>query len=65
MITGGLLRNDNFRRLWIGDALSQFGSRVGVLVVPLLAIETLHATAFEVSLLRMLDTLAYLPVGAW
>ncbi|SDZ44824.1 Predicted arabinose efflux permease, MFS family [Amycolatopsis xylanica] len=69
MITGGLLRNDDFRRLWIGDALSQFGSRVGVLVVPLLAIETLHATAFEVSLLRMLDTLAYLllglQVGAW
>lgn len=69
VIAGGLLRNHDFRRLWVGDALSQFGSRVGVLVVPLLAIETLHASAFEVSLLRMLETLAYLllglQVGAW
>lgn len=66
---GGLLRDPDFRRLWTADALSQLGSRISVLAVPLLAITTLNASAFEVSLLRTLAMLPYLllvlQAGAW
>lgn len=65
----GLLRHGDFRRLWLADALSQFGDRINLLAVPLLAAITLHATAFQLSVLRTLETLAYLllalQVGAW
>ncbi|GAA4546292.1 MFS transporter [Amycolatopsis samaneae] len=66
---GGLLRHRDFRRLWLADGLSQFGDRVSFVAVPLLAATTLHASAFEVSLLRTVQTAAYLvlglQVGAW
>ena len=65
----GVLRKADFRRLWIADALSQVGSRIDFLAVPLLAATTLGATVFQVSLLRTLETLPYLvlglQVGAW
>ncbi|MFD9965848.1 MFS transporter [Amycolatopsis sp. NPDC058986] len=66
---GGLLRQHDFRRLWLADGFSQFGDRVSFMAVPLLAATTLHASAFEVSLLRTVQTAAYLvlglQVGAW
>ncbi|WP_435157871.1 MFS transporter [Amycolatopsis sacchari] len=66
---GGLLRQPDFRRLWTADLLSQFGDRLNVLALPLLAAGSLGASAFGVSLLRTLQTLAYLAiglqVGAW
>lgn len=66
---GGLLRDPDFRRLWTADALSQLGSRISVLAVPLVAVTTLNASAFEVSLLRTLGMLPYLlfvlQAGAW
>jgi MFS family permease len=69
VLTGGLLKNGDFRRLWVADALSQIGTRISVLAVPLVATTTLNASAFEVSSLRTLQTLAYLvlglQVGAW
>ncbi|WP_370970134.1 MFS transporter [Amycolatopsis sp. cg9] len=65
----GALGNRDFRRLWIADLASQFGSRIDVLAVPLLAVATLGASVFEVSLLRTAQTLPYLvlglQVGAW
>ncbi|WP_020668750.1 MFS transporter [Amycolatopsis nigrescens] len=65
----GLLRHGDFRRLWLADVLSQFGNRISVLAVPLLATTTLQASTFQVSLLRTLETAAYLAlglqVGAW
>jgi MFS family permease len=65
----GLLRNRDFRHLWVADVLSQFGDRVTFLAIPLLAATTLNASAFGVSMLRTLETLAYLvlglQVGAW
>lgn len=64
-----LLRFANFRRLWIADALSQIGTRISALAVPLLAVGTLHASTMEVALLRTFQTLPYLliglQVGAW
>lgn len=66
---GGLLRERDFRNLWSADLISQLGTRVSLLAVPLLAVSTLHAGAFEVSLLRTFQAVAYLliglQVGAW
>jgi MFS family permease len=66
---GGVLRVPDFRRLWLADALSQVGSRIDFLAVPLLAATTLSASVLEVSLLRTFATLPYLllglQVGAW
>jgi len=65
----GAWGNRDFRRLWLADLVSQFGSRIDVLAVPLLAASTLGASVFEVSLLRTAETLPYLvlglQVGAW
>ncbi|MFB9686991.1 MFS transporter [Amycolatopsis plumensis] len=65
----GVLRNRDFRRLWLADLVSQAGSRIDVLAVPLLAVTALGAPVFEVSLLRTAQTLPYLvlglQVGAW
>jgi MFS family permease len=65
----GALGNRDFRRLWLADLVSQLGSRIDVLAVPLLAATALGASVFEVSLLRTAETLPYLvlglQVGAW
>ena len=64
-----LLRHRDFRRLWAGDSLSQFGIMTTALAVPLLAVRTLHATPFQVGLLTTFEYLAFLviglPAGAW
>ena len=59
----------NFRRLWVGDTFSQFGTQVGLIVLPLLAVSVLGADEFEMGLLATFETLAFLviglPAGAW
>ena len=64
-----LLHHRDFRRLWAGDSLSQFGIMTTTLAIPLLAVRTLHATPFEVGLLTTFQFLAFLvmglPAGAW
>jgi MFS family permease len=66
---GGLWHHLDFRRLWIGDTVSQFGTMISQLALPLVAINTLHASVFEVGLLTTFETLAFLliglPAGAW
>lgn len=66
---GGLLRHRDFRHLCAADAISKVGTGVSNLAVPLLAVITLHASTFEVSTLKTLQTVAYLliglQVGAW
>jgi Transmembrane secretion effector len=66
---GGLLRQHDFRHLWVADALSQFGSRISLLAVPLLALTALGATPFQVARLTVCERagilLLSLPVGAW
>jgi MFS family permease len=66
---GGLWHHLEFRRLWIGETVSQFGTQVTFLALPLLAILVVHASTFEVGLLTALDTLGFLvvglPAGAW
>ncbi|GHH53087.1 MFS transporter [Lentzea cavernae] len=59
----------DFRRLWVGDTISQFGANVGMTVIPLLAAGALNATPFEMGLLAAASTIAFLliglPAGVW
>ncbi|WP_162606364.1 MFS transporter [Jiangella asiatica] len=59
--------NRNFRRLWLGSAVSTFGSEVAELAVPLLAIVALAATPGELGAVRTAQflpfLLATLPLG--
>jgi MFS family permease len=65
----GLLRQVDFRRLWVGETISQFGSQVSMLAIPYIATVLLKATAFEVALLGAIEFLPFLlftlPAGAW
>jgi predicted MFS family arabinose efflux permease len=66
---GGLLRHRNFRLLWFGETVNQFGSAMAGVLVPLLAVVVLRASTFEVSLLTAAVYLPWLviglPAGAW
>jgi MFS family permease len=66
---GGLWHHLDFRRLWIGETVSQFGTMVSQLALPLVAILIVHASTFEVGLLTAFETAAFLivglPAGAW
>jgi MFS family permease len=66
---GGLWHHLDFRRLWIGETVSQFGTMVSQLALPLVAILVVHASTFEVGLLTTFETAAFLlvglPAGAW
>lgn len=59
----------NFRQLWIGDALGQFGAQLAMLALPIYAVSTLHATAWQMGALTAAETAAFLliglPAGAW
>ncbi|MBW3668237.1 MAG: MFS transporter [Actinobacteria bacterium] len=65
----GLRGNRDFRRLWAGQAVSQLGSQITLLALPLVAIRTLHASAFEVGVLAAAETAPFLvvglPAGVW
>jgi MFS family permease len=66
---GGLLRHPDFRRLWVGDTVSQFGTQISVLAMPLIAVLTLKASAQAVGVLVAMEFAAFmlfgLPAGAW
>ena len=66
---GALWRNRDFRRLWAAQTVSQFGSEITGLALPLLAILVLHASTFQVAALAVVDWLPFflfsLPVGVW
>lgn len=66
---GGLLRQRDFRLLWIGETISGAGNAMAVIGVPLLAVTVLHASTFAVSALTAAAYLPWLliglPAGAW
>jgi MFS family permease len=66
---GVLIRHRDFRLLWGGETVSQLGSQVSLLAIPLLAVRTLHATTFQMGLLTAASTAAFLvvglPAGVW
>jgi MFS family permease len=69
MAKGALRRHRDFRLLWGGETVSEMGSQVSLLAIPLLAVGTLHATPFEMGLLTAASTAAFLivglPAGVW
>jgi MFS family permease len=66
---GGLMRDGDFVRLWTAQTLSQVGTQVSQLALPLVAVLVLHASAFEVALLGTFELLPFLlfalPAGVW
>ncbi len=66
---GGLWRHGDFRRLWAGQTISQFGSQVTLLALPLVAAVLLEASPFEMGLLAALEMAPFLlvglPAGVW
>jgi MFS family permease len=64
-----LWRHAEFMKLWTADTISQLGTQVTLLALPLTAILVLHATPFEVGLLGSLEFLPFilvgLPAGVW
>jgi len=66
---GGILRQRDFRLFWIGESVSGAGNSMAAIGVPLLAIATLHASTFAVTVLTAAAYLPWLviglPAGAW
>ena len=66
---GGLLRQRNFRLFWAGESISAVGNSVTIVVIPLIAINTLHTSTFTVTLLTATVWLPWviigIPAGAW
>ena len=66
---GGLWRHRDFLSLWGAETISQFGSQVTFLALPLVAILALHETTFKVALLTTIEFLPFLlfalPAGVW
>lgn len=64
-----LLRSADFLRLWSAETISQLGTQVTQLAVPLIAANILGVSAFEFGLLVTLEFLPFillsLPAGAW
>lgn len=64
-----LVHHRDFRRLWAGDGLGQLGAQMSVVVLPVLAVQHLHADAWQMGLLSAAETAAFLllglPAGAW
>ncbi|RNI23874.1 MFS transporter [Flexivirga caeni] len=62
-------RRIDFGIVWMGQGVSSIGTAVTTLVLPLVALVTLHAAAWQVSLLTAATYTAYavlaLPAGVW
>jgi MFS family permease len=65
----GLWRHRDFRQLWAAETVSQFGTEVTLLALPVVAVSMLAATPLQMGYLTALETLAFLviglPAGAW
>ena len=57
---GGLWRHRDFMSLWGAETISQFGTQVTLLALPLVAILTLEESAFRVALLTTAEFLPFL-----
>jgi MFS family permease len=66
---GALWSHPDFVKLWTGQTISEFGSQISQLAIPLLAAVSLHSSAFEFSLLGVLGFMPFilfaLPAGVW
>ena len=55
---GGLLWHRDFRLLWFGETVSQVGTAMAVVAMPLAAVTVLHAGTFAVTALVAYDLAA-------
>jgi MFS family permease len=66
---GGLWRHSDFLKLWSAETVSQLGTQVSLLALPLVAIDVLHVSAFKVAALTTVEflpiLLVSLPAGVW
>ena len=66
---GGLWRHSDFLKLWSAETVSQLGTQVSLLALPLVAIDVLHVSAFKVAALTTVEFLPFLlvslPAGVW
>ena len=66
---GELWHDADFRRLWLGETVSQVGGQITYLALPLAAALLLNATPVEMGVLSALVLLPYLvlslPIGVW
>src|SRR5919206_393490 len=66
---GGLWRHADFLKLWSAQTVSQFGSSVSQVALPLVAVVSLHASAFQVAAISTVEFLPFLlftlPAGVW
>jgi MFS family permease len=67
--TGGLARHPDFVKLWSAETVSQFGTQFTQLALPLVAIDVLEVSAFQVAALTTVEFLPFLlvslPAGVW
>ncbi|MFJ2590556.1 MFS transporter [Streptomyces sp. NPDC087538] len=65
----GLWRDADFRRLWVGQTVSQLGEHASLVILPLIAVLTLDADAGRLGALRAVGQMPILLfsllVGAW
>ncbi|MFE1027039.1 MFS transporter [Streptomyces sp. NPDC058818] len=68
-VSSSLWRDSGFRRLWVGQTASQLGEHTALVVLPLFAVLTLHASATQLGILRAVGQapilLLALLAGAW
>ena len=60
---GSLWRHRDFMMLWAGQSISEIGSAVTIVALPLTAVVLLHASTFEVGLLAAAGTACFLLVA--
>jgi len=64
-----LFRHPDFVKLWSAATVSQFGTQVTLLALPIIAASTLNVTPFEFGLLGTIEFLPFillsLPAGVW
>jgi MFS family permease len=64
-----LFRHPDFVKLWSAETISQFGTQVTLLALPIVAATTLNVTPFEFGLLSTIEFLPFillsLPAGVW
>jgi MFS family permease len=67
--SASLWRHRDFRQLWGAETVSQVGTQVTQLALPIIAVTILAATPFQMGVLTALETAAFLvvglPAGAW
>lgn len=69
MARSELLNSRDFRLLWSGDAAGQFGAQLAGFIIPIFAVQVLHASEMQMGYLNAAESAAFLviglPVGAW